>query len=205
MIIKGSMVTGRRMQPPARRSGVIRIASIDAEWLKNYKVKNGQRPFCYSVVWLDLPASGGADLADVPFEWTSVYIEEPGEMGTLIQHAADTLTAAADTAHIITGHQFSSDLAVLEAHAPEDAVKAVRDARSQWKKRRDANRESSYYLDTRYDAGHLLTGTSRRLVDVCTELGLDVTQPELLKVTMPAWHRRWLDDGRTEAANASAS
>ncbi|MET7606589.1 hypothetical protein ABZS96_29650 [Streptomyces avermitilis] len=198
MIIKSSVATGRQVQLPPRRSGVVRIASIDAEWLKNYRIKNGQRPFCYSVVWLDLSASGSADLATVPFEWTSVYVEEPGEMDTLVQHAADTLAVAGDTANIITGHQFCSDLGVFEANAPEDAVKAVQEARAQWKRRRDADPASSHYLDTRYDAGHLLTGTSRRLVDVCTELGLDVTQPELSRVTMPAWHRRWIEEGQNE-------
>ncbi|MEV6588145.1 hypothetical protein [Streptomyces acidicola] len=198
MIIKSSMPAARRLPPPPLRSGAVRVVSIDAEWLKNYTIKNGQRPFCYSVVWLDLPASSAADLTVTPFEWTSVYVEDPGEMDELIRHAASTVTVAADTAHIITGHQLSSDLSVLEANAPQDALGPLQAAREQWRQRRDAAPEASRYLDTRYDAGHLLTGASRRLVDVCNELGLDVTQPELLKVTMPAWHRRWLDEGQAE-------
>jgi hypothetical protein len=28
------------------------------EWTKNYRVKNGNTPFCYSVVWLAVPESG---------------------------------------------------------------------------------------------------------------------------------------------------
>lgn len=36
----------------------------------------------------------------------------------------------------------------------------------------------------------------RRLVDVCTGLSLDVTQPELARTSMPAWHRQWLNEGR---------
>ncbi|MFC8428538.1 hypothetical protein [Streptomyces sp. NPDC057253] len=198
MIIKSSMGEQRRMQPPPRRSGVARIASIDAEWLKNYTIKNGQRPFCYSIVWLDLPTSGTSDLTIVPFEWTSIYVEDPDEMDELVRHAAATVASAEDSADIITGHQFCSDLAVLEANAPTDAIRSLQQSRAQWKQRRDADPDGSYYLDTRFDAGHLLTGASRRLVDVCTELGLDVTQPELLKVSMPAWHRRWLDDGQAE-------
>lgn len=198
MITKSSMTTAQRMQPPKRRSGAVRIASVDVEWTKNYRTKNGQRPFCYSVVWIDLPASGTADLATAPFEWTSVYVEEPGEMDTLIRHAANTVEAAAKSADIITGHQFCADLAVLEANAPQDSIKVLQEARAQWKRRREADVDSSRYMDTRYDAGHLLTGTSRRLVDVCTELGLNVTQPELLKVSMPAWHRRWLEEGQAE-------
>jgi hypothetical protein len=198
MIIMSSMPAARRLQSPPRPAGVVRIASIDVEWTKNYRIKNGQRPFCYSVVWLDLPADRTPDLADVPFEWTSVYVEEPGEMDQLVRDAAATVAAATQTSRIITGHQFCSDLAVLEANAPADAVPGLRDARTQWKARREADSEASHYVDTRFDAGHLLTGKSRRLVDVCNELGLDVTQPELLKVTMPAWHRRWVEDGQAE-------
>ncbi|WP_128378540.1 hypothetical protein [Streptomyces cavernae] len=198
MIIKSSLPRARSLQPPPRRSGTVRIASIDVEWTKNYRIKNGQRPFCYSVTWLDLPASSTPDLVGVPFEWTSVYVEEPGEMDELIRHAAATVAAAAETSTIITGHQFCADLSVLEANAPTDAASALQEARAQWKDRRGANPDESHYVDTRYDAGHLLTGTSRRLVDVCTELGLDVTQPELRQASMPAWHRRWVEDGQKE-------
>ncbi|MEV0125749.1 hypothetical protein AB0I16_30090 [Streptomyces sp. NPDC050703] len=198
MIITSSRDGARALQPPTLRSGAVRIASIDVEWTKNYRVKNGQRPFCYSVAWLDLPADRTPDLADMPFEWTSVYVEEPGEMDELVRHAAATVTAAADTSSIITGHQFCSDLAVLEANAPTDAAPALRSARAQWKERRETDIRAGHYVDTRYDAGHLLTGASRRLVDVCTELGLDVTQPELQRITMPAWHRRWIDHGEEE-------
>jgi hypothetical protein len=54
-------------------------------------------------------------------------------------------------------------------------------------------------LDTRYDAGHLLAGASRRLVDVATELGLDVTQPELRGSSMTKLHRAWIDTGAVQA------
>jgi hypothetical protein len=176
----------------------VRIASVDVEWTKNYRIKNGQRPFCYSIVWLDMPADGAADMSVMPFEWTSVYLDDPDEMDGLVRKAANTVATAADSAHIITGHQFCADLSVLEATAPDDARGTLAGAREQWRQRRDPAPDTSYYLDTRYDAGHLLTGASRRLVDVCTELGLDVTQPELQRVSMPAWHRRWLNEGQAE-------
>ncbi|GCB51541.1 hypothetical protein [Streptomyces sp. NL15-2K] len=149
-------------------------------------------------MWLDLPADGAPDLGEMPFEWTSVYVEGPDEMDELIRQAAATVAAAADTARIITGHQFCADLAVLQANAPTDAIPALQAARAQWRQRRDADLNVGHYVDTRYDAGHLLTGASRRLVDVCTELGLDVTQPELRKASMPVWHRRWIEDGEEE-------
>lgn len=198
MIITSSLPSTRALQPPPLRTGVARVASIDVEWTKNYRIKNGQRPFCYSVAWLDLPTGLTPDLADVPFEWTSVYVDEPGEMDELVRHAAATVATAAETSTIVTGHQFCADLSVLEANAPADAALTLQAARAQWRARRDANPDESHYVDTRYDAGHLLTGTSRRLVDVCTELGLDVTQPELRKVTMPAWHRKWIEEGEEE-------
>ena len=58
---------------------------------------------------------------------------------------------------------------------------------------------SRAYLDTRYDAGHVLACQSRRLVDVCADLRLDVTQPELRGASMTALHRRWTEHGDTTA------
>lgn len=54
-------------------------------------------------------------------------------------------------------------------------------------------------VDSRYDSDALLLGTSRRLVDVCTELRLDVTQPELARTSMTALHRIWLQNGDPSA------
>ncbi|MEU9338071.1 hypothetical protein AB0D49_33750 [Streptomyces sp. NPDC048290] len=199
MIITSSMSAAHALEPPPRRTGTVRIASVDVEWTKNYRVKNGRRPFCYSVAWLDLPTSHTADLADVPFDWTSVYVEEPDETDPLIRHAARAVAVAERTADIVTGHQFCADLSVLEANAPADARPALQRARERWRQRREAvTQDGGRYVDPRYDAGHLLTGTSRRLVDVCTELGLDVTQPELRRTSMPAWHRRWIETGGPE-------
>lgn len=183
--------------PPRNRPGTVRVCSVDVEWTKNYKIKNGNRPFCYSIVWLDLSADGTADLDTVPFAYTSVYVEDADETGALVAAAADTLRTAAAEAEVITGHQLCSDLGVLDANAasPQQPVKAARTA---WQHRRDGA-DGPRYLDTRYDAGHLLTGTSRRLVDVCTELGLDVTQPELRGTSMTALHRMWLESGESEA------
>ncbi|MQS35795.1 hypothetical protein [Streptomyces katsurahamanus] len=182
---------------PERRAGTVRIASIDVEWTKNYRIKNGNRPFCYSIVWLDLPSGTSTDLSDVPYAFTSVYVEDPAEKNDLVASAAATLRAASDHADLITGHQLCADLAVLDANAPHDDADLTR-ARAYWKQRRTSNPDAVQYVDTRYDAGHLLTGTSRQLVDVCTELGLDVTQPELRGTSMPALHRRWTDDADTE-------
>ena len=184
--------------PPRKAAGKVRLASIDVEWTKNYRVKNGNRPFCYSIIWLDLPTSGTSDLAEVPVGYTSVYVEEASETAALVRSAATALRVAAESADLITGHQLCSDLAVLAASA-DRPLQPITNARKAWKERRCPEDGDPRYLDTRFDAGHLLTGTSRRLVDVCTELGLDVTQPELRSTSMTALHRRWLMFNDTQA------
>ncbi|GHF33488.1 hypothetical protein GCM10010218_13230 [Streptomyces mashuensis] len=191
MIISSNLT--RPTRPPRKPSGTVRIASLDVEWTKNYRVKNGNRPFCYSLVWLDLPTTGtSVDLSKLPFGYTSTYVEDTSETAALVRCAADTVCTAVDSADIITGHQLCSDLAVLQANA-EQLHEPLVAARGAWKQRRTPGEDGARYLDTRFDAGHLLTGASRRLVDVCTELGLDVTQPELRGTSMTALHRRWLE------------
>lgn len=180
-------------------AGVHRIASIDVEWTKNYRIKNGNRPFCFSIVHLDLPAQDGpVDLDDLGFAFTSVYVEDPDEMQELIRSAAATISQAADQADLLVGHQFCADLSVL-ANASEHSHPAIDEARATWHRRRQALPDDPAFVDTRYDAGHLLHGTSRRLVDVCDELGLDVNQPELRNTSMTALHRKWLEHGDAEA------
>ncbi|GLL02194.1 hypothetical protein [Dactylosporangium matsuzakiense] len=186
---------------PDRPPGTRLVASIDVEWSKNYRITNGNRAFCYSIVWLAVP-----DAADhgpvrvtetLPFTYTSLYLDHDGERGDLVAAAAADLAAAAESADLITGHQLCSDLAVLTANAGARPPAALAAARLAWHARRaDPARK---VLDTRFDAGHLLSERSRRLVDVCGELALDVTQPELARKSMTALHRDWLGGGDTEA------
>ncbi|MFD7896502.1 hypothetical protein [Streptomyces sp. NPDC059743] len=184
---------------PNKPAGVRRIASIDVEWTKNYRITNGNKPFCYSIVYIDLPGQNAlVDLGDVDFAFTSVYVEEPDEMQELIRGAAKVVGSAVEQADLIVGHQLCADLSVL-ANAGEQAHPAIDEARATWKRRRDPRVEDPAFIDTRYDAGHLLSGTSRRLVDVCEELQLDVTQPELRGTSMTALHRKWLDHNNIEA------
>jgi hypothetical protein len=75
----------------------------------------------------------------------------------------------------------------------------VAELRTSWHQRRLPECARPPVVDTRYDIGHLLTGASRRLVDVCGELRPDVTQPELRGTSMTALHRRWTQAGDTEA------
>lgn len=199
--------TRRPGRVPARPAGTRLLASIDVEWTKNYRIRNGNVPFCYSVTYLAIPTSGPVDLQDLTFQFTSRYVEDPTETSQLITAATTEITDALDRAHLVIGHQLSSDLAVLQAagtvnSTPAPCLAQLQHARDLWKQRRhpqDAGRGHADVVDTRYDADHVLTGTSRRLVDVCADLDLEVTQPELRGTSMTAVHRRWLERHDTEA------
>ena len=104
----------------------------------------------------------------------------------------------ASHASLITGHQLCSDLGVLAAAAGGETA-GDRGRRNAWRQRRQDPAGQPPFLDTRYDAGHVLACQSRRLVDVCADLRLDVTQPELRGASMTALHRRWTEHGDTTA------
>ncbi len=185
---------------PPRQAGTVLVASVDVEWSKNYRITNGNRAFCYSIVWLRLPARATRLVrltAGLAFQTTSVYLDNDDERTELVAMAAADIAAATEAADLIAGHQLCTDLAVLSANAGPKVPAALTAARQAWHERRtDSDRR---IIDTRFDAGHLLAGASRRLVDVCAELDLDVTQPELARRSMTALHRDWLTSADTEA------
>ncbi|MGH3825522.1 MAG: hypothetical protein ACRDRA_22190 [Pseudonocardiaceae bacterium] len=192
-------IPGKRGRAPRRPAGTTLWASIDVEWTKNYRIKNGNRPFCYSVVYVAVPSTAvPVDLDELPFSYTSVYVEDPDETGALLASANDAMHTAFRAADRITGHQFTSDLGVL-ANASADPLPAVATARETWLDRRNHDLADRRVIDTRYDTDHVLNCHSRRLVDVCAELRLDVTQPELRGTSMTALHRAWLTDRAPEA------
>ncbi|GAA2471478.1 hypothetical protein Ahu01nite_078830 [Winogradskya humida] len=187
-------------QIPTRPSGCRLIASVDVEWSKNYQIKDGNRAFCYSIVWIAVPVSDTAVRVDggLPFWSTSLYLDRDDERPDLIEAAAADIGAACENADLIVGHQLCSDLAVLSANAGPAVPAALTAARQAWRDRR-SDSGSQRVIDTRYDAGHVLAQTSRRLVDVCGELNLDVTQPELARASMTALHRDWLHRSDVQA------
>jgi hypothetical protein len=175
------------------------LAAIDLEWSKNYRIRGGNVPFCYSVVWLALPGSDASTgLEAARFWYTSAYVQDPGEGPDLVAGADAALACLMEHASLIAGHQLCSDLGVLAAADPA-ARPAVAAAATAWRQRRETSLSHPRFLDTRYDAGHLLACQSRRLVDVCADLRLEVTQPELRGTSMTALHRRWLQDGDVAA------
>jgi hypothetical protein len=135
--------------------------------------------------------------AGLPFWSTSLYLDSDDERPDLVEAAAADIGAACESADLIVGHQWCSDLAVLTANAGRFVPAALTTARQAWHDRRaDTARR---VIDTRFDAGHVLSHPSRRLVDVCGELRLDVTQPELARKSMTALHRDWLQRGDVQA------
>jgi len=48
------------------------------EWTKNYKIKNGNVPFCWSVTWLHIPATLTAS-PPLEFAYCSAYVQTSDE------------------------------------------------------------------------------------------------------------------------------
>jgi len=197
-VIISTNVTGCGLVPRCS-PGVRLLAAIDVEWSKNYRIRGGNVPFCYSVVWLALPAANaGTGLEATRFWYTSAYVQDASEGAELAAGADAALACLMQHASLIAGHQLCSDLGVLAAADPASRP-AVVAAATAWRRRREEPVGQPRFLDTRYDAGHLLACQSRRLVDVCADLRLDVTQPELRGISMTALHRRWLQAGDVTA------
>jgi hypothetical protein len=194
------IITGNLPEPhaaPAVPPGTLLAAAIDVEWSKNFRIRGGNVPFCYSVAWLALHEDS-TGTGTFPFWYASAYVNDSRETADLVGGAGKALCGVLEHASLIAGHQLSSDLAVLAAAspAPDPGVTA---AQAAWRQRHQRAPGGPRLLDTRYDTGHVLRGASRRLVDVCADLHLEVTQPELRGTSMTALHRRWLEQADTPA------
>lgn len=167
------------------------FVALDVEWTKNYRIKHGSRPFCYSLCRIEVRrhASSLADLAE-GMQFRSVYIHDNHEEPALLADLDEQLAKLDAAESVLCGHQLSSDLSVvLQASArPLAHVEAVY---AWWRQRRI----TGGVVDTRYDTDHLVDIKSRRLVDVATALGLDVTQPELGRFSMTKLQQICADEG----------
>lgn len=148
------------------------------------------------MTWLHVAEDRGSALPP-GFSFTSAYVADNDETQSLIRAADAEIALILRQADLIIGHQVSSDLAVL-CNASQVPLPEVQRLRGHWHGRREAA-AGPVVIDSRYDADKILTGTSRRLVDVCAELDLDVTQPELARTSMTALHRVWLTRGDASA------
>lgn len=168
------------------------ILAFDSEWTKNYRVRNGNRPFCFSVVALDARRSATEQSACAAF---ARYVDDLTEIPNLVQEADRMLGELRKVlrAQAIVGHQLSSDLAALINFSQGAHLPALQALRSEWRVRRGSAR--SRIVDTRYDLNAHLHGTSRRLVDVCHEFALVVDQPELGRASMTKLQNTFLQSG----------
>jgi len=166
------------------------LIGFDAEWTKNYKIKNGNVPFCFSVVVIKNEALSLAalDKGEVRFSYIQYYCEAPEEFKDLVLLAdrwSSEILSALNSSCTLCGHQISSDFSVLynigEAYniSPLTYLEKIR---GEWKKRKDVS--PACIFDTRYDTTKDFLGKSRRLVDMCNDFLLDVTQPELKNQSM---------------------
>ena len=76
MIVRSNI--GGPGRVPARSPDSRLLASLDVEWQKNYRIKNGNRAFCYSVTWLTLPTTAAA-IDGLTFAYTTVYLDPADE------------------------------------------------------------------------------------------------------------------------------
>ncbi|MGA9311250.1 MAG: hypothetical protein WBV74_12875, partial [Pseudonocardiaceae bacterium] len=120
-----------------------------------------------------------------------VYVTQEGDEAALIASLDSDLQAWLTSDSTLTGHQLSSDLSVVK-NASASTLVGVESTYELWRTRRS---DDARVFDTRYDVDHLSVGPSRRLVDVCGDLKLDVNQPELAKGSMTKLQRDFLEHG----------
>lgn len=172
------------------------VVSFDLEWVKNYRIKDGNRPFCFSFVYCLLPKN--IFLVDEQFEFGfhSYYIEHEDEIPALVKIANQICGDFLSLGNFaVVGHQLSSDIAVLINYLKQERLEHIVLLKQMWKTRdRKGIPGKGRVFDTRYDMASMLTGKSRRLVDVCDEFGLEVSQPELGSFSMTQMHRCFLEN-----------
>ena len=176
------------------------LIGFDAEWTKNYKIVNGNIPFCFSIV-----AVRREDLSfyrlengDVPFRYVQFYCkskEEASDLVTLCNPYMESIIESLSSC-ILCGHQVSSDFSVLFNYGKANALGELRNIEKlqrMWHMRKSGERIC--IVDTRYDVTHSFMGKSRRLVDMCNDFLLDVRQPELRNTSMTKLQNTFLTSG----------
>ena len=166
------------------------LVSFDLEWTKNYKIKNGNRPFCFSFVFFSLEDIPD-DIEELGFGFCSYYIETVQEEKNLVEYADVELKKFINSKAVIVGHQLSSDISVLLNFDEFHSTPNFSNLRRLWHRRKQETQQTKIF-DTRYDLNSMLNEKSRRLVDVCAEFQLDVTQPEL-KGSMTKMHNYYME------------
>lgn len=165
------------------------LIGFDAEWTKNYKIKNGNAPFCFSVMTLGDQELNFSKLTtgNIQFKYIQYYCEDKEDFKELVMMANFWLGGILKVLDnsVLCGHQVSSDFSVLYNAGVVngiDSLTHIERMRREWRNRRENH--SIHIMDTRYDITQTFLGKSRRLVDMCNDFALDVTQPELKNKSM---------------------
>lgn len=157
---------------------------FDSEWTKNYKIKNGNIPFCFSIIVIQKNDISFEQLMDgsLSFKYIQYYCQDKKDCFELLHFADDwskTISSSLDSC-VLCGHQISSDFGVLYNYNIAEyntCLGNVERLRFEWKNRK--NSKPAHIIDTRYDINREFLGKSRRLVDMCADFWMDVSQPEL--------------------------
>lgn len=176
---------------------------FDAEWTKNYKIKNGNIPFCFSVVAVrksDLTIDNLRE-GNLEFKYVQYYCDHQSEFRELVVQANDCSAMILDRSNtnILCGHQISSDISVLLNMGDAFGIKSIEKLsvlKDVWHNRKSDT--ALKIVDTRYDIKQPFLGKSRRLVDVCKDFYLDVTQPELGKNSMTKLQNIYFETGNDD-------
>ncbi len=170
--------------------------SLDTEWVKNYKIKNGNKPFAFSIIFFNDDIKN-VDIINesLQFKFVSVYVDNDDEFPELINILNKYLDSS--KFNLLLGHQVISDLHTF-VHYSEHYNNINSNNIIKWisffKDRKNNNR----IFDTRFDIKNRLTTRSRRLVDVCFDMKIRnqkdlYKQPELNK-SMTTLHREFIQN-----------
>lgn len=172
------------------------ILGIDLEWTKNYRIKNGNKPFCFSFVYFESIKNFLMVERDLKFGFELYYIENEKEIFSLVNKIESRLKRflKQEIKTYIVGHQLSSDISVILNLKERPKLNNITKLKKMWRGRKNSRGKKLKVFDTRYDLEKFLTGKSRRLVDVCGELGLDVTQNEI-RGSMTKMQNSFLSNG----------
>lgn len=179
-------------------SGQDLVISFDLEWTKNYRIKNGNQPFCFSFVFFPIGTTLNAVEKKLDFGFHLRYAESKDDIADLIYEADRILSYLLTYSGEINivGHQLSSDISVI-LNCPSGKQKShFTQLKTLWQSRKQAPLEKKgiRIFDSRYDLDALLKEKSRRLVDVCEECQLGVVQPELSS-SMTKMQNHFYDSG----------
>jgi len=170
-------------EKPILLSGQVIVVGFDLEWTKNYKIKNGNKPFCFSFVFFPGDITLSVTEEQLDFGFYLRYAEREEDIEDLIREANRILEDFLDYsgAMTIVGHQLSSDISVMLNYPSKKQTSNFIRLKTLWQERKkvSSKKRNLRVFDSRYDMEALLRKKSRRLVDVCEECRLKVAQPEI--------------------------